>query len=227
VQILTTQSIPPKTIRDHAVVVVTGSLNPPAVQPWWLAHLGLIAVADAEAAKIEGVSPEFAVFELSWVRIEILRERFSAAAMNAEADKFRLRDLVVGIFSSLPHTPVTALGINRIVRYEMPDAERFHRIGHTLAPKGFWKEHLKEPGLKSLAIVSRRSDDHPGEINVSVRPVLEVSNVVEVSYNSHFQFPPKSLGKDVVPLLDGRIEATLKEGLVLSNSLIEEVGMVP
>lgn len=225
-KILATEHIPPKILKDHGVVVVAGSLNPPAVQPWWLAHLGLISDADAETAKIEGVSPEFSVFELSWVRIEILRERFSATAMNVEADKLRLRDLVCGIFSSLPHTPVIALGINRIVHYEMPTAESFHRIGHTLAPKDFWKRHMKEPGLKSLAIVGRRTDEHSGEINLIVRPVLEQKNVVEVSYNSHFQFPSKSLGKDVVSLLDERIEASLKEGFVISNSLIDDVGMV-
>ena len=200
-------------------------MNPPAVQPWWLAHLGLISEADAENAKVEGVSPEFCVFELRWVRIEILRERFSATATNVEADKLRLRDLVCGIFSSLPHTPVAALGINRIVHHEMPSAESFHRIGDTLAPKDFWQRHLKEPGLKSLAILGRRTDDRPGEINVFVRPILEQKNIVEISYNSHFQFPPKSLGKDVVPLLDGRIEATLKEGFAISSSLIEDMGM--
>lgn len=225
-QTLATEGVPPRIIRDHGAVVVTGSLNPPAVQPWWLAHLGLTSEADAENARIEGVSPEFSVFQLSWVRIEILRERFSATATNVEADKLRLRDLVCGIFSSLPHTPVIALGINRIVHYEMPTAESYHRIGHTLAPKDFWNRHLKDPGLKRLAIVSGRTDDHPGEINLLVRPVLEEKNVVEISYNSHFQFPPKSLGKDVVPLLAGRIEATLKEGFDISHSLIDDVGMM-
>lgn len=224
--ILATEQIPPKIIKDHGVVVVAGSLNPPAVQPWWLAHLGLISEADAEAANIEGVSPEFSVFELSWVRIEILRERFSATAMNVEADKLRLRDLVCGIFLSLPHTPAVALGINRIVQYEMPTSESYHRIGHALAPKDFWGKHMKEPGMKSLAIVGGRTDERSGEINLIVRPILEQKHVVEVSYNSHFQLSPKSLGKDVVSLLAERIEVSLQEGIAISNSLINEVGMV-
>lgn len=149
---MATERVPPKVVKDIGVVVVAGSLNPPAVQPWWLAHLGLVSESEAEKAKIEGISPEFSVFELGWVRVEVLRERFSATATNIEADKLRLRDLLCGIFSSLPHTPVTALGINRVVHYEMPTAESFHRLGHELAPKDFWQRHLKEPGLKNLAI---------------------------------------------------------------------------
>jgi len=222
---LATSPIPPKILKDVGTVVVTGSLNPPAVQPWWLAHLGLISPGDAENARIEGVSPEFSVFELSWVRIEILRERFAATASSIEADKLRLRDLVCGIFFALPHTPVAALGMNRIVHYEMPSPDSFHQIGHTLAPKDFWRHHVKEPGLKSLAILGLRPDDQPGEINIQVRPVLGQTNVIEVSYNSHFQFPAKGLGKDVAPVLLRGLEAALKEGAAIAKSLIHDVGM--
>jgi hypothetical protein len=224
---LATSTVPPKIIKDIGTVVVTGSLNPPAVQPWWLAHLGLISPLDAESAKIDGISTEFSVFELAWVRIEILRERFSATAVNIEADQLRLRDLVCGIFSALPHTPVTALGINRIVHYEMPSSDGYHLIGDTLAPKEFWKRHMKGPGLKSLTLRGERSDDQPGEINVTVKAVLSQKDVIEVSYNNHLQFPAKGVGKDVAPMLERGIEAALNEGTAIAKSLIDELGVKP
>lgn len=215
--------VPPKVIRDAGAIVVAGSLNPPAVQPWWLAHIGLISSSDAENTKVEGISSEFSVFELSWVRIEVLRERFSATALNIDADKLRLRDLVGGVFSALPHTPVTAIGINRIVHYEMSGQDQYHSVGHRLAPKEFWRDYVEEPGLKNLTIVARRPDGRPGEINISVKPILSANNVIEISYNSHLQFKDRTVGRDAAAAVERDIEKALESGAELAKAVVEKL----
>jgi hypothetical protein len=78
------------------------------------------------------------------------------------------------------------MGLNREVQFDVETEERWHTVGHTLAPKGIWRKYVKQPGMKSLSIEVQRDDKHEGRINITVRPVLGKKNVVEVATNSHF-----------------------------------------
>lgn len=214
-----------KVSGDRCSIVLIGSFDPMIFQPFWFSQNSLIQYTEAESATIDLITKDVTLFRLKWLTIQVTRDRFLAMT-DDESHFLPLRDFVVGTFQLLESTPIKQMGINREIQYEIASEETWHKIGHVLAPKKLWNEHLKNPGMKSLVISGKRDDKYIGEINVTVRPVLEKKilekkNVVEVSYNSHFNFDKDSALKDIFGIIEETFEATLNKAQILSNSLIK------
>src|SRR3989304_1023383 len=158
---------------ESAVIVLRGNFNPSIVQPFWLAAHGLIRSEEAEAAKIDIITPPLASFTAVWLTLQVTQDRFSASTTDA-AHYEPLRDLVVGIFSLLEHTQFDKMGINRQMHYRMPSEERWHALGHLLAPKAAWKDMMVHPGLRSLIIEGLRVGIPEAKIYVKVEPSVKV-----------------------------------------------------
>ena len=171
---------------DQASIVLVGSLNPTIFHPSWLLHYKLIQERDAEKAEVEVVHNDIAIIRGQWFALEVTRNRFIARS-NDESHFEPLRDLVISIFKLLEHTPIKQMGLNRDVHFDVQTDAAWHHIGHMLAPKAIWKKYLKEPGLRTLVIEGQHSDDFKGNINVTVRPVLEKKHTVSVAINNHFE----------------------------------------
>ena len=92
-------------------IVLVGSFNPKIFHPAWFAAQKLIREKEAEEANIEVVTPAVAKFSLDWMRLQVIQEQFVVETTQEPYYEI-LRDLVVGAFSFLNHTPVTMLGIN-------------------------------------------------------------------------------------------------------------------
>lgn len=45
-----------------------------------------------------------------------------------------LHDLAAGVFELLPHTPVTAFGVNRCAHFAMESEDAWHSLGFSLGP---------------------------------------------------------------------------------------------
>ncbi len=173
--------------RDAASIVCVGTFNPAIFHPAWLAARSLIQETEAEGAEVRVITPDVAEFRLKWVQVQVLRERLTAGTETPD-DFPLLRDLVVGTFRLLEHTPVTGVGLNRQMHFRVEDSEAWHHIGHVLAPKVIWRRHVKNPGLQLLTIKAHRQDDLKGEIHINVAPVILSPNqdTVEILVNSHF-----------------------------------------
>ena len=64
------------------------------------------------------------------------------------------KDLAVGIFQLVPHTPVTAEGLNFLGHFKLASEDEYHWVGDVLAPKDIWKALYPDewPGLADLTI---------------------------------------------------------------------------
>src|ERR1700735_2793655 len=97
---------------DSAAIVMIGTFNPAIFQPLWLGTQNLIRSEEAETAKIGTIQAEVANFSTDWFQLVVLQDRFQLISLDSRY-LLPMRDLGSGIFSILPHTPVSKLGISR------------------------------------------------------------------------------------------------------------------
>ena len=180
-------------------VVLVGSLNPRIFTPDWFARNALFTAEQADAAEIEVIHSEIAIFRMEWLLIRVEQQRFIAE--TNEAPYVRLSDLVVRTFKEfLPHTPLGRMGINRSVHFNVGSFEARERIGNRLAPKepwGDWEpliaagEGDEHGGLRSLVMEQRKVDDRPkGCIRAKVEPSTRIGGGrtgIYMEINDHFE----------------------------------------
>lgn len=63
--------------RQRTSIVALGSFNPAIFHPVWFARHELIREAEADASKVQVVSPEVTVVEAEWFSLQVTTERFS------------------------------------------------------------------------------------------------------------------------------------------------------
>jgi hypothetical protein len=166
-------------------IVLVGSFNPKIFQPAWFAAENLIREEEAQAANIQLIHPQVARFSLDWLQFQVTAEQFSATTTQSSFYE-PLRDLVLGTFRLLRHTPVRMMGLNRDSHFRMPTEEAWHAFGHRLTPKEPWAGVLKEPGMRSLTMEGLRPDNLPGYIRVRVEPSANVRPGVFININDHY-----------------------------------------
>lgn len=204
-------------ISDNAIIVFIGSFNPGIFHPSWFETNGLLLKKDIEDAKIEVITNDVAIFTMSWVRIDVVGERFMART-NDESKFGPLRDLVIGTFNLLEFTPVKQMGINRELGFQFSDEETWHSVGHKLAPKGPWQNHVKMPGMKLLTMEAQRDDDQKGIFNISVASALHKSIVV--SFNDHFDLNEDSTAADACKIVANDWDKSLTRAKKISTAII-------
>lgn len=183
-------------------IVLLGSFNPRIFQPFWLAKHGLISEEDAEAAEVAIIHPEVSAFSIEGLfSLQVDRARF--AVERSVAPLILICDMTVKLFSEiLPHTPVEKMGINRLVHFNVGEAER-ERIGELLAPREPWGEWgkkvssgegAKHGGLMSLTLIQRNVTDRPSKsIQTRVEPSVRIGggrSGIFVDVNEHFEIDP-------------------------------------
>lgn len=165
-------------------IVILGNFNPIIFQPAWFAAQELLRPQEVMQPDVQVIHPNAAVMRLEWLQLQILRERFQASTTQVQYSE-PLRDLVKGVFTLLSYTPVIALGINREFQFQLESERQWHALGHRLAPKEDWT-CLNNPGLLSLTIQGKRSDDLKGNVIVRVEPSQNFTYGVAVNVNHHF-----------------------------------------
>jgi hypothetical protein len=195
---------------SEATIVLIGSFNPRIFRPEWFASTGIIGGGDATSATIEVIHSEIASFSLDWLTVRVQRDRFSVETI---APPFvRARDLVMRTFREfLMHTPVSKIGFNRLVHFNVSSFEIRDRVGTLLAPKepwGEWASKMKGEsgrrettgGLKSLTMTQiERDDGYSGSIAATVEPSSRlIDRGIYMNVNDHYELgdPEKILGND-------------------------------
>ncbi len=172
----------------NASIVVIGPLSPALFQPHWMAAQGLITEAEAENVQNLVVTHEFSNFTTEWLSLNSVGEKLT---LTTELEPYfsLLRDLAASLIELFDRIPVSAIGLNRAAHFDLGSVERWHRVGHALAPKaGIWDDILENPGTRRLAIVGERKG-RPGNVNVAVEPSNVVDNGLFVEVNDHFVAP--------------------------------------
>ncbi len=209
---------------QEASIVLRGNFNPAIFQPAWFAKQHLLRDQEAESAKVEVITSQLAVLAFAeWLRIQVTDDRF-VAATTLESEYEPFRDLVLGTFQILCHTPVNKLGINRGFHFRMETAELWHKVGDRLTPKDVWKDLLGSPGLNRLVIQGKRPDGRNGAINVTVAPSNRVRPGVYVGVNDHFELDSEEgavTGADVgIEVLSREWSGSMKRSMDLSTELV-------
>jgi hypothetical protein len=215
------QMPPIKSEIDGHTIVLVGSLNPQIFQPAWFSSQNLLKKDEAEGANIEIISRELVIFSTGWLRIEVFPERVVFATAQTQAFEW-LRDLALGTFKVLHHTPINKLGINRDIHFRIETEEKWHAIGHRLAPKEVWKDLLKSPGMAGLTMRGSRPDEHKGALNVRVEPSTKVKPGVFINVNDHYEqdSPEVSPGADkMLELLEASWATSLARSLTIAETI--------
>lgn len=169
----------------HSIVLL-GNFNPKIFHPAWFAAEGLISNSECEDAKVDIIHTDAAIFKLEWLRVEVLHERFRVDTYQ-EPYIAAVRDLVLGTFSILRHTPVHSIGMNVDKHFRMDSEEKWHEAGHRLAPKGIWEGIMTNPGLQSMSMQDTvRPDGCDGSVNVLIQPSREIKPGILFQVNDHY-----------------------------------------
>lgn len=178
------------TIKDSKIrrvsIVFLGDFNTKIFQPSWFAREKLIKNEEADKADIVIIHPEITNFNLDWLKFEVRPNRLF---MGTEKDPFHepLKDLAIGTFKLLRHTPIRSMGINVDVHFDSKSKELWHAYGDKITPKEIWQDILKKPGLLNVTIESQRTDDYKGIIVVRIGPSPERRPGVYIFVNNHFE----------------------------------------
>lgn len=172
-------------LQDRSIMLL-GKFNPSIFQPSWFALQHLIGEREAEKAKIVLIHNDVVSFELDW--LTVLVTRTNCTFVSTQEPYFEaLRDIAAGTFEILKHTPLTHVGLNQRVHCKFDTVEKWHELGHKLAPKELWSDILSEPGMRSLTMLqNKRSDKYKGSISVIVEPSLRINPGVFVAVNDHY-----------------------------------------
>ncbi|MCX6876157.1 MAG: hypothetical protein NTW21_20480 [Verrucomicrobia bacterium] len=170
----------PNPERESLSVVFLGSFNPRIFHPVWFEREGLtrpgeLAAGISSDATDLLVTPDLSRCEIGpEVSIECLSNRLALNAATTLGEE-RLRELATGIILKLPHIPISAVGLNSVLVYEVPNHDDWHRIGDILAPKAEIWEPLMEgrPGMSVLRIEDFRPGPPPVRVWATVEPVRE------------------------------------------------------
>lgn len=208
-------------IEGHSIVLL-GSFNPQIFQPSWFATEELVRKEEADNAKIEVVHREIVSFTTESFRLEVLPERvlFSTTQIHYYEP---LRDLAMGTFRVLRHTPVQKMGINRDFQFRMESEEAWHSIGDRLAPKQPWNSLLEQPGLKGLSMQGARPGKYKGAIIVRVEPSTKIKPGVFITINDHYDLDSESgHGADLMlEALNESWKVSLDRSLKIAEGIVE------
>jgi hypothetical protein len=167
-------------------IVLLGDFNPKIFQPAWFAAQNLIRQQEADEATIHIIHPEVVSFSLQWLALEVTRERFAVSTTQEPYYKVT-RDLVLGAFQLLQHTPLHKLGINADMHFRMDSEKSWHAFGDLLAPKEIWQGLLKTPGMHSFTMEGQRPDNFQGYIRVQIEPSVKIRPGVYFQVNDHYE----------------------------------------
>lgn len=205
---------------DEAIIVVVGTFNPSIFQPEWFRKHEFLTEVDAEAATNSPdlvLANDVAQVITPWLRWQALRRKLDVR--THDPSRFQdIRDLVVSVLELLEHTPVTGLGINRSLHFQMPTREAANLVGDRLGPKAPWSGTIKEPGLLSLQMRGH----NPDGIGSSYIVTLSVSSrlpapAIAIDTNAHYDLTLPG----AVAALKNDFDLAMHGAMTAANQLLE------
>lgn len=206
-------------------VVFVGAFNPAIFHPEWFRRYELLSDTDADAATSTVVGKELAQVEFGGIHLQCLPDRFMLATSDVSQNE-RIQDLINQIFKLLPHTPITACGINPRAHYEVATEPLWHKIGDTLAPKDLiWQEFFPKSGMQTVTIKAPRLGDFPGEINITVQPSNKLlpSFGIYIVTNNHFPLPESARRVDAAKQALAFMNSEWKAATTMSRRVAEKI----
>lgn len=171
--------------REVFSIVLLGDFNPAIFHPLWFSLNGLFADAEAKEADISVIAKELASFTIGGINIQVEKSRLGFTITEPQHEPV-LQSTAIGTMMILEHTPVTVLGFNRDMIFDVESDEARNEIGFRLVPKDDWAAFLKPRGMKLLIFEGERSDCVADQIQFRVSPSGEVPHGVFVGVNQQY-----------------------------------------
>lgn len=204
---------------DGTSTVIIGSFNPAISHPSWYEKQGLISNKDAENAEIKIVMPDVSEFEIGPIRVQVVRDRFTVE--TADPRYFEsVRDLALGTFTILEHTPVKALGINRTMHFPMSSLDRQQALFKLIVQSQVWDSLLPDSELRSITIRHNRTNP-PGFVAVKIEPSLRIDSAVFIQLNNHYQIQGDNIA-ELLRCLKDNWEQNIIDASKLANGLLSK-----
>lgn len=217
-----------------ASVVLLGSFNPRIFNPDWLAQIGLISDAERAASEIGIIHEDVAQMRVGSRNLHVEKNRFSVD--TTEAPFIALADFANALFSDvLPQTPITRLGINRVVHFRAPSEAARNKVGRLLAPLEPWGEWGKEindsppqarGGALTLVMQKARLDGDlrggtTANLQPSVMPTLGNTGIYMAINDDFFYFNGKkeSTAQSLLEILLDRFDSSMR----LADRIIDHI----
>jgi hypothetical protein len=212
----------PQLMIQGVNIVLRGNFNPTIFHPSWLASQELIRSQEADAAEIKIIHPQVAQFEMEWLQMNVTIDRFQAGTTQESYHEL-LRDLVIGIFSLLPHTPLRALGINRNFHYRLESKSAQNAVGYRLVPKQNWQEVLSGPGMLTLTVQGQRPDNLNGYIQVKVEPSAKEEFGIFLEVNDHYTLSASEIpesASEAITVIAEQWNQSMQRGLKIAEKIV-------
>lgn len=232
---------PPKTMAKPQIVqeshslVVVGRHNPAIFFPDWFRRHNLIRPEEAQQAQEQGdaspsqvrmVHPDITVLDFGWMNLQVDRERWVAIASQPDSYE-ETRDLTLGTFRLLRHTPVKAVGINFSFHYKLAE-EDFTQFFELLKPNTTWQGLFKDPLPVQLVFQEMaREGPYPGFTRFQVQPSTQVKHGVFIDINDHYELNTTETGlasgAEVDQLLREQWKTSVEHSRRYADQLIEKI----
>ncbi|MEQ1850481.1 MAG: hypothetical protein ABMA01_02705 [Chthoniobacteraceae bacterium] len=214
---------------EEISVVLLGSFNPGIFHPEWFRRQEILLPQEAEEAKLKVLSPEVTEVLFLDMKLDVFPDRFVLETNDASRAE-KLQDIVINVLTRLPHTPITACGLNDALHFDLKDEAYWHKIGHELAPKELiWSEVLEKPGMETLVVKGTRGGEFPGEVNVTVAPSKnpKMPHGLFVRSNFHFPVPRNESGTPrselVVPYVQKEWKSALEQARRVAYRIFDKI----
>jgi hypothetical protein len=179
---------------DNVSIVVVGKFNPAIFHPQWFARFNLLGPEETEDAKLEISHPDISIFTAGWAKVQVAEER-AVFETSDPTKKNEVRDLALGTFQVLEHTPLRAFGINSERHYKAGSEETWHAIGDFFAPKDAWlglfDQDGRRPGLHGMSILGGRKGCSADQVQIQLGPTnpQRVATGIFIKINQHYELP--------------------------------------
>jgi hypothetical protein len=206
-----------RPVESRLSIVVRGAFNPSIFQPAWFAQEQIIRSAEADAAAVEIIHSDVAIFQAEWFRFEATRDRL-AIHTSRESHFEAVRDLARSVLELLRHMPTRVVGVNHDVILDLNSRDAFDGFGWRLVPPENWSPVIERPGMVTLVEQGMRTDGLDGYVRVKVEPILDGGTRALVEVNDHFQVSEANAPSSTV-----RIANLLEEQWEVISSRADEV----
>ncbi len=211
--------------RSGSNIVLLGSFNPSIFQPQWFGSQNLLPQSEvASAEKVTILERQVCQFETERFVVQATNDRFVAASKPNTSHE-PLKDLVLGTFFVLEHTPVTAMGLNRQMHFAISSEEAWHLLGDRLAPKDGWKEIMdgyERPGMLSVSITALKRNTQNLRLTIKVEPSTQVKpRGAYFETNHHFKGPEEGSLKALMKVLNDEWESSQTYAAKIANHILD------
>jgi hypothetical protein len=199
-----------KTEHIGLAIVLLGDFNPAIFHPTWLSKNKLITEEESQQADINIVHKDLALFKVNWLNFEVTRERIKISTAS-EAYFETTRDMVLGIFRLLRHTPVSALGINNDFHFHIDDAKTLNKFFNNISPANNWDGVFKDPLFNSISIRGIREKGVTGYTTLNIQESSKIPGGLFILFNDHFAETEKKDGAYYARVLEDNWEDCMKQ----------------